>query len=160
MKEKIRVLKADIVADAQAIANTYAVLLRYPEDLVSDEQMIVVAYYLHNLYSAFESIFQRVASVFENQIGDKTGWHAELLHRMTLDIEGIRLPLVSPEAFDGLDELRRFRHVFRSAYRVQLDRERLALVRKKAMGLEPIYRKDLARFQEFLSRLAEEPQAD
>ena len=58
--------------------------------LVDQEQMIAVAYYLHNLYCAFESIFQRVAEGVENRISDRTIWHAELLRRMTLDIEGVR----------------------------------------------------------------------
>ena len=89
MKSKIRTVKADIAADARAISEIYAILNRYSGALASEEQLIVVAYHLHNLYSAFESIFQRIAQVFENQINDESGWHAELLHRMTLDIEGI-----------------------------------------------------------------------
>jgi hypothetical protein len=108
---------------------------------------------LHNLYCAFESIFQRVAEVFENQISDQAGWHAELLHRMTLDIEGIRPGLISRVTYDSLDELRRFRHLFRSAYRLHLDPERLALVRRKAKVLEQRYPADMARFLNFLDSL-------
>ena len=72
----------------------------------------------------------------ESQIGDQAGWHVELLRRMTLDIEGFRPPLISQSAYDALDELRRFRHLFRSAYRIHLDPERLALARAKARLLE------------------------
>ena len=150
---QIQVLKADITADLQAIAEIYTSLNAYPDTLPSQEQVIAVAYYLHNLYCAFESIFQRVAGVFENQIPDRTAWHAGLLHRMTLDIEGIRPHLISPAAFDSLDELRRFRHLFRSAYRLRLDPERLALVRRKAQALEAVYRADMDRFLGFLDSL-------
>ncbi len=154
MNSKIRTLKASLTADSQAIAEIYAALNRYPEELANEEQLIAAGYYLHNLYSAFESIFQRIAEVFENHIDDQATWHAELLHRMTLDIDGIRPRLVSPEAYDGLDELRRFRHLFRSAYRIHLDPERLALVRRKAKSLEQVYAQDMARFQAFLDQLS------
>ena len=72
---------------------------------------------------------------------------------MTLDIEGLRPRLLSEQAYDSLDELRRFRHLFRSAYRLRLDAERLALVRRKAQTLERIYRADVERFLAFLDDL-------
>jgi hypothetical protein len=153
---KIRTLKADIAADLQAIAEIYAVLNRYPDELTGEEQLITVAYHLHNLYCAFESIFQRVAEAFENQITDRTSWHVELLHRMTLAIENTRPALISAMAYDSLDELRRFRHLFRSAYRLHLDPERLVLVRRKAKTLEKVYSADVARFSTFLDGLLQD----
>lgn len=153
MSVQIRTLKADIAADLQVISETYAILDSYPDTLTDKEQVISVAFYLHNLYCAFESIFQRVAEVFENQIPERAAWHAGLLHRMRLDIEGIRPHLVSSASFDSLDELRRFRHLFRSAYRLHLDPERLALVRRKARYLETKYQADMDRFLTFLDNL-------
>ncbi len=155
MNAQIKTLKADIAADLRAIADIYASLSGYPEELAARDQLIAVAYYLHNLYSAFESIFQRVAEVFENQITDRSAWHAELLHRMTLDIEGIRPRVLGATAFDCLDELRRFRHVFRGSYRLHLDPERLALVRRKARTLQTVYPEDMNRFLAFLNSLSE-----
>ena len=116
---------------------------------------IATAYYLHNLYCAFESIFQRIATVFGNHLTDRAGWHAELLHRMTLDIEGIRPHVLSAQAHNSLDELRRFRHVFRSAYRLRLDADRLALVYRKAQDLQKVYEADLRRFIAFLDKLVQ-----
>jgi hypothetical protein len=87
METQIRTLKADIRVDLKAVADIYAALNRYGGVPVGEEQLIVVAYYLHNLYCAFESIFQRIVQVFGNQISDQAGWHAELLRRMTLDID-------------------------------------------------------------------------
>lgn len=156
MSAQIRTLKAEILADAQAIADSFALLGNYRSQPQSDEQLIARAYYLHNLYCAFESIFQRIAEVFENQISDRAGWHAELLRRMTLDIEGLRPRLLSDQAYDALDELRRFRHLFRSAYRLRLDAERLALVQHKAQALEQMYRSDIERFLSFLDSLLQD----
>lgn len=153
MNTQIQILKADIKADLEAIAEIYAALHRYDAGPLKDEQVIITAYYLHNLYSAFESIFQRIATVFENQIPDQAGWHAELLRRMRLDIESVRPKVISDRAYDALDELRRFRHLFRSAYRVRLDAERLNLVRKKAEVLEQIYQDEIENFLAFLDSL-------
>jgi len=156
MNAQIRTLKADIAADLKAIAETYTAINRYASGPTGEEQLIVLAYYLHNLYCAFESIFQHIAEVFENQISDQASWHTELLRRLTLDIEEVRPRLLSDEAYDCLDELRRFRHLFRGAYRLHLDAERLALVQKKAQALERIYRADIERFLAFLDSLLEE----
>ena len=35
---------------------------------------------------------------------------------MTLDLEGIRIPVISAETAERLDELRRFRHIVRHIY--------------------------------------------
>jgi len=153
MNVQIQTLKAEIAADLKAITEIYDALTEYDTRLTGDERVIVLPYYLHNLYCAFESIFQRVASVFGNQIADRSGWHAGLLRRMTLDIDGVRPRLLSDQSYDCLDELRRFRHLFRSAYRMRLDAERLALAYRRARVLERIYRADIEQFLAFLDGL-------
>ena len=153
MNESMRVLKADIGAARQAIEQIYAALARYEGVAWNAEQTIVVAYHLHNLYGAFEDVFQRIAETFENQISDRAQGHAQLLRRMTLEIEGVRPRVLSSEAFDCLDELRRFRHVFRSAYAVSLDPRRLTLVWEKARRLSAPYRDDFDRFVAYLDQL-------
>jgi len=106
------------------------------------------------LYMAFEHIFERVAETFENQITDKSQWHAQLLRHMTLDIPEMRPRLVGDETYECLDELRRFRHVFRSAYTLKLDAERLKLVINRARRLRELYPGELSRFGQFLDQIA------
>ena len=153
MNAQIKTLQAEILADMEAIAEIYATLDHYADEPASEEQRIALAYYLHNLYCAFESIFQRIAHIFENQISDQASWHTALLHRMRLDIDGIRPHVLSGQAYDNLDELRRFRHLFRSAYRLRIDADRLALVHKKAQALQKVYQTDLEHFLTFLDTL-------
>ena len=155
MKESIRLLKADIAADEQVIARLYEALAGTWERLDTPEQAIVVGYYLHNLYMGFEHIFERVAETFENQIADKSQWHAQLLRRMSLDIPEMRPRLISEEAYECLDELRRFRHVFRSAYTIRLDADRLKLAINRARRLGELHPGELARFQAFLDQMAQ-----
>lgn len=153
MKESIRLLQADIAADEQVIARLYESLSNVWDTLDPSERAIVVGYYLHNLYMAFEHIFERVAETFENQIADKSQWHAQLLRRMSLDIAELRPRLLDNEAYECLDELRRFRHVFRSAYTIKLDVERLKLVISRARRLRELYPGELSRFQAFLEQM-------
>ena len=94
-----------------------------------------------------------MAETFENDIVDSNRWHTLLLRRMTLDIEDVRPRLLSGETYQCLDELRRFRHLFRSMYTSSSDVERLRLVVQKAHTLDDLYRADIERFLGSLEEL-------
>lgn len=156
MIEKIQVLISQIENDLKTIATLFFRINPYEnEQPQTYEELISVGYYLHNLYCAFENIFKNIAQTFENQIVDTAQWHAELLKLMKLEIRGIRSNVISQESYNCLDELRRFRHLFRAAYDIELDWERMALVVKKALQLKQTYRKEINRFLQFLNNMQE-----
>ena len=72
---------------------------------------------------------------------------------MTLEIEGIRPQLWSEESYQELNELHRFRHLFRNAYTLELDPQRIAIVLSQAQRLHPLYKSDLDLFKTFLDSL-------
>ena len=111
----------------------------------SAEGVDSMGYQLHNFYSAFEQLFEEVARFFENQI-DAARYHADMLRRMQLEIEGIRPVLLSAETAADLDELRRFRHLFRHAYAADLDSAKVADLATKAVGIQRDFARDLERF--------------
>jgi hypothetical protein len=149
MSESFLVLDRAVRADLNIIARLYAEI-GHPDlcDDATQEQLIVLSYRLHNLYNAFENIFRNVAAVFENSIDEAAGWHAQLLQRMRLDLVPVRPALIDQPAYEKLDELRRFRHLFRSNYGIELDAERIRLVLRKALQLREIY---LAQMEGFLA---------
>jgi hypothetical protein len=154
MSEKFLLLERSLENDLEAIDQIYRAL--GPEPPTADEpeeRLIVQAYRLHNLYNAFENAFRNIAEAFENTLDDRAGWHRQLLDRMRLDLPPIRPAVIDDEAFEKLDELRRFRHLFRSAYGVRLDAERLALVHRKAVELWPLAQRQLGRFLEHVRSL-------
>jgi hypothetical protein len=104
-----------------------------------------MAYQMHNLYSAYEGLFQTVAHFFENRIEGER-YHTHLLPRMKLEIEGIRPALISNDAFPLLDELRRFRHFFRHAYTAALSTERLTALVTMAHQLRGVFERDMRTF--------------
>ncbi|MEY2978066.1 MAG: hypothetical protein ACO31I_02805 [Prochlorotrichaceae cyanobacterium] len=153
MTPQIVILKANIAADCQDIEKLYGRLSAYGTGLETQEQTITASYYLNNLYSAFENICLNVAQTFENHLDDRSQWHAALLRRMTLDIPGIRPKLWSEDSYTALNELRRFRHVFRHAYTIDLDSQRIAMVMAEAQSLQRLYPADLEQFNRFLDAL-------
>lgn len=153
MREKAIVLERSIQHDLVTIDAIYAKITGLQIDESDENTLIVLAYRLHSLYSAFENIFRQIAKTFENQLDDKAGWHTQLLQRMRLDLMPIRPAVVDDAAFEKLDELRRFRHLFRSAYGLNLDPRRLQLVLDKALELRAIYPPQMATFLKFLQTL-------
>jgi hypothetical protein len=90
------------------------------------------AYQLVRFFNIVEQMGLRVAKAFENHIGDERGWHAELVHRLSIVVPGVRPALYQQAVLPALRDLRGFRHVATHAYDLELDQARLALVLKHA----------------------------
>jgi hypothetical protein len=154
MNEQALILERSIQNDLQAVAAIYqkiggAVIIAD----ATENELIVLAYYLHNLYVACENIFLRIAEVFENQVDDKAGWHVQLLLRMTLNLMPIRPAVIDGATYKELDELRRFRHLFRSAYQMNIDPQRLQLVLNSAWKLKEQFTAQVEYFLDFVRTL-------
>lgn len=145
------VLDAELRArcrDIDRIANRIEVRRRTFDQRVAAE-VDSMGYQLHNLYGAFEQLFEEVARFFENRI-DEARYHSDLIRRMQLEIRGIRPALLSEATALDLDELRRFRHFFRHAYATELDPLRVAELVAKVSGIRRSFGQD---FERFLTRL-------
>ena len=111
-----------------------------------------LGYTLHNLYNAYEAYFFRIAKFFENNLDEAT-WHKSLLQRMTLTIENVR-PQVIPIPFaHRLEELLRFRHVFRNLYKTSLNPEKVRFVQTSAQGLQEDFAQHHNQFIQFVRDL-------
>ncbi len=156
MREQIRLLQAEIKADLEKIAETYAELAELKEQPASKVRDVTLGYYLHVLYGLFENMFARIAENFGNHVKDKSAWHSELLWRMTLNLMPIRPAVISQANYQCLNELRGFRHLFRNAYLLRFDPIRLELVWQQAATLQFHYLADLEHFLTFLDDLMAE----
>ncbi|MCL4299955.1 MAG: hypothetical protein KJ077_29750 [Anaerolineae bacterium] len=155
MVEQIRLLQAEIRANLASIRQVYQEIDALGPQATGSQQDIVRGYYIHVLYGLFENLFVQIAEQFGNNIADTAQWHTQLLKRMTLDIKPIRPPVISQETYICLNELRSFRHLFRNAYLLQFDPERLNLVLREALTLESIYEAEMNAFLDFLEQLAQ-----
>ena len=80
---------------------------------------------LHDFYTGIERIFEKIAPELDGGVPRGSSWHRELLETMTLELPGIRPPVLRRETSLALDEYLRFRHLFRSLYGFELDWSRL-----------------------------------
>lgn len=144
------VLEADLRARSRDIARIgERIQARLETFAQSAEGVDSMGYQLHNLYGAFEQLFKGTARSFENRV-DEGSCRADLLRRMQLEIQGIRPALLSDETAEGLDELRRFRHLFRHAYTADLDPVRVADLAARAARAQRDFERDFERFLELL----------
>ncbi|OHD14838.1 MAG: hypothetical protein A2Z96_07935 [Spirochaetes bacterium GWB1_48_6] len=114
-----------------------------------------LGYTLHNLYNAFEGYFFRIAKFFENNSTDTT-WHKALLERMTLNIEGIRPALLDHSISLRIEELLKFRHVYRNIYKSPLVPAKVDFTNLAANNLAADFNVHHERFLGFLRNLIQE----
>jgi len=158
MKEKIAVLLA-------VLDHGWSVVERLWTDLEAraavvqptQDQTVATAYLLHNLYTALEDLLKQVARTFENELEEPSRYHAELLSRMALDIYKTRPAFLSAPSLQALQELRKFRHVFRHAYDFELDAARVSELTRLASASRAQLEADKSRFRAFLLQVLEEP---
>jgi len=110
---------------------------------------VMIAGLLDNYYTCLETAFVRISSCFENRLGPKK-WHSELLEKMTLRMEGVRIPVVSMENYANLVELMEFRHFRRYYFELQYDWERIDFLVAKMRDAHPRVKEDIARFVHFV----------
>jgi hypothetical protein len=113
---------------------------------------LIIAGLIENYYTCLETAFLRISQFFENTL-DPERWHADLLDKMTLHIEGVRLPAISQSNYPHLLELLKFRHFRRYYFELDYDWDRLDFLVKKLKLAHPVVRQDLERFLAFLDRL-------
>lgn len=63
-----------------------------------------------------ERIFRQVAATVDNHVPSDPEWHRELLRQMSVELPGLRPPVLSLASVNTLDEYLRFRHVLRNIY--------------------------------------------
>ena len=158
MKERILVLKSDLLNDINKIEKIFDRFHRaYDSFLNANEysRLVESAFYVNQIYSGFERILKNVDVIFENSIVD-LDWHKSLLEKMALNIEGIRPSVISKKTSSLLNELRGFRHFFRHAYDVDIDKRKFGIVADSIIELENLYKSDFEKFIQFLDKLIEE----
>ena len=114
---------------------------------------IVMAEVLDDSYTALETLFLRVSQFFENRLSADR-WHSDLLEKMTIEVPGIRQPLITRETYGHLAELMRFRHFKRHYVEQQYDWDRIDALTRTYEKLQPLIARDLDDFDRFLVRLA------
>ncbi len=105
---------------------------------------------LHSFYAGVERLFEAIAVQLDGSLPKGDAWHRDLLDQMTLDLAGLRPPVISLAVMQRLDEYRRFRHVVRNVYADSFEPPRVGgLVERLARGWLQL-RNELLVFADFL----------
>ncbi len=113
---------------------------------------IVMAEIMVDFYTCVETLFLRIAQFFENTLR-KDKWHSDLLHKMTLEIEGARKAVISDQTYSILLEFLKFRHFKRYYFEFDYDWDKLEFLEKKYGQVQPLLEEDLKNFEDFLNKL-------
>jgi len=122
-----------------------------PEE--SDYLIDSIALNLHGVYSGLERLFQQIAAIVDDSVPSGKEWHRELLEQMSINVIGVRPPVISENTSQILDEFLRFRHVVRNVYTLSLDGERII---KLVQQLRPVFTRvnnELISFADFLEHV-------
>ena len=122
-----------------------------PEE--SDFLIDSIALNLHGVYSGLERLFQQIAAIVDDSVPSGKEWHRELLEQMSINVIGVRPPVISENTSQILDEFLRFRYVVRNVYNLSLDGERII---KLVQQLRPVFTRvnnELISFADFLEHV-------
>lgn len=98
---------------------------------------------LHDFYTGAEKIFEMIANAIDKRVPSGMRWRAELLTQMTLNIPGLRSPIISKGTAKMLDECLRFRHLFRNIYGFDLKWTNIKRLLKKMPAVYATVEKDI-----------------
>lgn len=127
-----------------------------------DEQAFMdsVALNLHSFYSGLERLFELIARNVDRTLPRGDVWHRELLAQMAEDFPHVRPAVIGQESVYELDMFRRFRHLVRNVYAMNLVPERAVGLMTTLPGLWSRLKAELLAFADFLDALAEASQVE
>jgi len=133
------------------IGNEYDDFIRddFPRMGRKNTSAIVLAELMVDYYTCLETCFLRISQFFENHLSDSR-WHADLLEKMTLRIDGSRDAVISDTTAAGLVELMKFRHFRRYYFELEYDWDKLAYLQKVYDRVRRAVPGELSVFQTFL----------
>ncbi len=153
-------LRRELSADLDAAAQLVAALSGFEErlrGLTDPVPLGYVAVTLHQIYTALETGFERIARQFEGSLPGGSDSHRALLRDMALDLPTVRPAVLRPGTSSALIPILKFRHFVRHAYAVGFDAGRLSEVLLRLQSVWGDVRADLQVFDRFLEALAEPP---
>lgn len=145
----------DEIDDLDRVVNR--VLFAWPEaeKSISDQNVYLdsVALNLHSFYSGLERIFELIARHIDRNLPDTVTGHRDLLFQMNQEVNKLRPALISHDHTQELDKYRRFRHLVRNVYTINLQPERIRELVQDLPELWTGIRAELYAFAEFLIHL-------
>ncbi len=111
-----------------------------------------LASYIADFYTGCERISERVAVTLDGGLPRGENWHQELLKQVAESGGDNRPPLWSGSLLLELDEYRKFRHLARHTYNIELKPERVLALARNVQQVLAKLKQAIALFQEWLDK--------
>ncbi len=121
-----------------------------------DAYLDSVALNLHSFYSGLERLFELIARHVDRTLPAGETWHRDLLQQMAQEVTEVRPAVIDRGSALALDEFRRFRHLVRNVYTMNLSPAKVAGLMSALPELWPKLRAELLAFTDFLEQLSED----
>ena len=158
-KQLIRRLQSEInqeILSLEALLRELETLKpRLAQKEISNLDLRAAGSILHDFYNGVENIFRRVAQELNGGLPAGEDWHKQLLTDMSLDVKGVRPPLVSEDLKLKLQKYLGFRYIFRNVYGFHLEQEQIKVMVKEFPRILSWLRREIAAFQEYLDKLSQ-----
>lgn len=154
---KYLALKSRIEDELKPLENTIQTIkdLLQQKDTLPEVALIpALASYIADFYNGCERISERVAVYLDGSIPKSKEWHLELLKQVAEPGGDNRPPLWNGALLLELDEYRKFRHLERHIYKIELKPKKVI---KLAENIEPTFQKikqSVAVFSQWLEKRA------
>ncbi len=152
LAERMRGEVSDLERVVQRALAAWQQAQRSPD---ADAYLDSVALNLHGFYSGLERLFELVVRHVDRSAPTGEMWHRHLLQQVARDVADVRPAVISPNSAQALDEFRRFRHLVRNVYTMNLVPERMAGLLAGLPELWLTVRAELLAFADFLTFLAQ-----
>ena len=141
------------VTDLGVLANRVAGQLDKALGTGDDAYLDAIALNLQAFYTGAEQAFEAIAVHLDGGLPPGQHWHRDLLVQMSCAVDDIRPAVIADDTLHALDRYRRFRHVVRNVYSMNLESEQVvSLARELPTALAHVDR-DVRAFVEFLRGL-------
>lgn len=151
------VLRVELSRLERVVREAAAALTRFAQAEPAVLELRGIGDVVHDFYTGAERIFEKIAPELNGGVPAGASWHRELLQNMTVDLPGIRPPVITEETAHRLDEFLRFRHLFRAVYGFDLEWPRLRSLLERLPAAWQGFRRDVDGFLRFLDNAAAAP---
>ena len=151
LADRIRGTMSDLNLIVERVTRAWARALEASDD--QDAYVDSAALNLHGFYSGLERLFEIIARQVDEQVPVGETWHRDLLLQMARDVPEIRPAVISRDNAATLDEFRRFRHLVRNVYPVNMAPAKMSRIVSVLPDIWMELRAELSAFAEFTEDL-------
>ncbi|MEW6417380.1 MAG: hypothetical protein AB1480_04580 [Nitrospirota bacterium] len=148
------VLIADINRDIESIKREVEALKPKLERLITDSDPVnydshkrAIGSCLSSIYTGIERIFERIIKIIDGFMPETKQYHQAILDRAATAIPGKRPAIICEQAYELLQEMKGFRHLYTHIYHYNLLPQRLRELAEKGPLVYDAFLKDIEVFK-------------